>query len=151
MALTRATSNELYFFIKNYPGPFRVIMGLGHMLERHGSRQKFELTLRPVEAGIELLGHEREFKLPFEVALMGATTKYGHGISEPRNVRMLGRFLITGEVQKDRWNGRDVSLAAAPVLDTWQWEVVFNPSRSSNTGTGFVAKLLNPLPDEWTL
>ena len=123
------------------------------MLEKHGNRLEFEFTLKPVEAGIELLGHERKFKMPFEVVLMGATTKYGHGIDEPRNVRMLGRFMIWGEVQMGYPGCPPFvdPMKAAPELNAWQWEVVFNPNHQGDSSVGFVAKLDNPLPEEWTL
>ena len=134
-----ATNRKLYFLIENCPGPFRLVMGWGHMLEKHGNRLEFELTLKPVEAGIELLGHDRKIKIPFEVALMGATTKYGHGKDEPRNARFLGRFSIP--------NNLAISSTAASELDDWQWEVVFNPE---NRSVGFVAKLDSQLPQDWT-
>lgn len=146
-----AAKGVLHFLITNCPGPFRVVSGWVHMLEQHGNRLVFDLTLKPVELGVELLGHERKFKIPFEVALMGATTKYGHHIDEPRNVRMLGRFWITDELQRDGIGGlpRLVSCEkAAPELDAWQWEVVFN---AGGDRTGFVAKLGQPLPQNWTL
>ncbi len=152
-------TSKLYFLITNCPGPFRLVSGWVHMLEQHGNRFEIELTVKPVEAGVELLGHDRKLKIPFEVALMGATTKYGHGIEEPRNVRMLGRFLITGKLQQDRilldgtyHHKRVVDCeVAAPELNTWQWEVVFNPSHQGSDSVGFVAKLDSPLPKDWTL
>jgi hypothetical protein len=119
------------------------------MLEKHGNRLIVELTLKPVELGVELMGHERKFRIPFEVALMGATTKYGHGADEPRNVRLLGRFLITDELQRNRLGGRLVGLEAAPELAAYQWEVVFNAGGGDRIG--FVAKLDKPLPEDWTM
>lgn len=146
-----ATYQETWHFvITNCPGPFRLASGWMRMLEKHGNRLEFEFTLRPVEAGIKLLGHEQKFKLPFEVVLMGATTKFGHGRDEPRNVRLLGRFLIPGEVQRGHPPFVDPMKAAA-VLNEWQWEVVFNPNRQGDDGIGFVTKLDSPLPEEWTL
>lgn len=143
-------SQALHFLIKNCPGPFKLMMGWGYMLEAHGNRQVFDLTLRPVEQGVELLGHERTFKIPFEVALLGATTRYGHMGGESRNARLLGRFLITDELQRDRVGGlpRLVNCEkAAPELNAWQWEVVFS---AEGNRTGFVAKLATPLPADWT-
>ncbi len=122
-------TSKLYFLITNCPGPFKLNMGWGHMLEKHGNRLVFEFTVKPVEVGIELLGHDRKFKIPFEVALMGATIKYSYVLDEPRNVRLLGRFLITDELQCDGIGGlpRLVNCErAAPELNTWQWEIVFN-------------------------
>lgn len=149
-----ATHSKLHFLITNCPGPFRLVSGWVHMLEKHGNRFELEFTLKPVEAGMELLGHDRKFKMPFEVALMGATTKYSHNIDEPRNVRMLGRFLITDNLQCDGIGGLPRLInceKAAPELNAWQWEVVFNPNRQGNDGVGFVAKLDSPLPQDWTL
>jgi hypothetical protein len=143
----------MHFLITNCPGPFLLVSGWVHMLEKHGNRFEIELTVRPFEAGIKLLGHEREFKLPFQVMLMGATTKYGHGRDEPRNVRMFGRFLIPSEIQMS-YPGRPPfvdPMEAAAVLNEWQWEVVFNPSHRGADSVGFVAKLDSPLPEEWTL
>lgn len=142
-----ATNHKLFFLIENCPGPFRLVAGWVHMLEKHGNCFEIELTIKPVEAGIELLGHDEEFKIPFQVMLMGATTKYGHGVNEPRNVRLLGRFLIPLRIQVGYPPFVD-SMRAAPVLAEWQWEVVFNPQGPT---VGFVAKLDNPLPEEWTL
>lgn len=141
-----ATNQELHFLITNCPGPFRLASGWMHMLEKHGNRLEFEFTLKPVEAGIELLGHDRKFKALFVVALMGATTKYGHGIKEPRNVRFLGRF-PAGRLQP-----HDVDpMKAAAELEMWQWEVVFNPNCQGSDGVGFVAKLDSPLPKDWVI
>ena len=144
-----ASERKLYFLIANCPGPFRLVSGWVHMLEKHGNRFEVELTLHPVEVGIELLGHDRKFKVPFEVRLMGATTKYGHGVDEPRNVRLLGRFRITEELV--RGYIPYVPDKAYDALNAWQWEVVFNPSHQGNDSIGFVAKLNKPLPEEWTL
>ncbi|MBI2635613.1 MAG: hypothetical protein HYW79_03695 [Parcubacteria group bacterium] len=148
-------TSKLHFLITNCPGPFRLVSGWVHMLERHGNRLLFEFTVRPVEAGAELLGHDRKFKIQFEVALMGATTGYGHGVNEPRNVRMLGRFLIPNILQQDGiYYGtgflvtRLVSEKVAPELNEWQWEVVFN---AGGGRTGFVTKLDSPLQKDWTM
>lgn len=145
-------ASHMYFLITNCPGPFRLISGWVHMLEKHGNRLVFEFTLKPVAVlGTRLLGHEREFKIPFEVALMGATTKFSHPLNYPRNIRMLGRFLITDELQRDRIDlPRIVDCkTAAPELNAWQWEVVFNASGGERVG--FVSKLESPLSKEWTM
>ncbi len=138
-----ASNRKLFFLIENCPGPFRLVSGWVHMLEKHGNCFEIELTLTPVEVGIELLSHDRKFKIPFQVMLMGATTKYGHGVEEPRNVRLLGRFLIPSNLQPHTID----PMKAAPELNEWQWEVVFNPQGPT---IGFVAKLDSPLPREWT-
>lgn len=150
MAISYASEHKLFFLVNQCPGPFRLVAGWVHMLEEHGNRLDIDLTVKPVEEGIKLLGHDREFKIPFEVRLMGATTKYGHGLEESRNVRLLGRFLIPQGVQiyEGHPNGYVDALTAAPELNKWQWEVVFNPTSRK---IGFVAKLLTPLPDEWTM
>lgn len=140
-------SRNLHFLIANCPGPFRLVSGWVHMLEKHGNRFEIGLTLKPVEAGMKLLGYNRNFRLPFEVMLMGATTKYGHGVEEPRNVRLLGRFLIP----VGGYPFFVEPMKAAFELNEWQWEVVFNPSHQGNDSVGFVAKLEHPLPAEWTL
>lgn len=145
-----AANRKLHFLITNCPGPFKLIMGWGHMLEKHGNRFEIGLTIKPVEAGIKLLGHNRQFRFPFEVILMGATTKYGHGVDEPRNVRLLGRFVIPFEVQKG-YSAFVDPVKVAPELNEWQWEVVFNPGHQGSGSVGFVAKLDSPLPAEWTL
>lgn len=142
-----ATSSKLHFLITNCPGPFRLVSGWVHMLEQHGNRFEIDLTLKPVEAGIELLGHDRKFKIPFEVMLMGATTKYGHGREEPRNVRLLGRFQIPYKFQPHTFEPVEM----VPLLSEWQWEVVFNPNHQGKDSVGFVAKLDSPLPKDWTL
>ena len=143
-------SRNLHFLIANCPGPFHLVSGWVHMLEKHGNRFEIGLTIKPVEEGIKLLGHDRKFRVPFEVMLMGATTKYGHGVSEPRNVRLLGRFLISNEIKRSYPAFVD-SVKAEPELNEWQWEVVFNPSHQGKDSVGFVAKLDSPLPKEWTM
>lgn len=145
-------ASRLHFLITNCPGPFRLVSGWVYMLEKHGNRFEIELTLKPVEAGIDLLGHDRKFKIPFEVVLMGATTKYGHGVEEPRNVRMLGRFLMPRGLDRDWEHLSDHALSKiAQELNEWQWEVVFNPGHQGNDSVGFVAKLDSPLPKDWTM
>jgi len=133
-----ATLAHWYFVIENCPGPFRVMMGLGHMLEEHRNRLGFDLTLKPMEAGIEFLGHNREFKIHFEVALIGATTKWGHGIEESRNVGFLGRFQILSGLQGERGGFQYLTPEACADLNEWQWEVVFNPI---GRRMGFVTKM----------
>ena len=113
-------------------------------MERHGNQAEFDLTLVPAEAGLDFLGHGRQFKIPFEVALMGATTKWGHGLEESRNIRMLGRFLIPTNLQPDIIDPKWV----APELNKWQWEVVLNPTGRT---LGFVTRLDAPLPKAWTM
>lgn len=138
-----ATDKKLHFLITDCPGPFLLVSGWVHMLEKHGNRFEIELTLKPVEAGAELLGHDEKFKMTFEVVLMGATTKYGHDKDGPRNVRMLGRFVAFSR----NW---DVyrNIESVDELNKYQWEVVFNPQSRK---IGFVAKLNNPLPERWEL
>lgn len=153
MATTRrssfAASSKSLFLIEGCPGPFRLFSGWVHMLEQHGNRLEFELTLKPVEAGIDLLGHDRKVKIQFQVALMGATTKYGHGVEEPRNVRFLGRFVAPIEYPVLSGSGPNYfDDLAREALSRWQWEVVFNPH---SRYPGFVARLDNPLPEEWTM
>ena len=145
-------ASRLHFLITNCPGLFNLAAGWMHMLEKHGNRLEFGFTLRPVEAGIEFLGHNQKLRLLFEVKLMGAPTKYGHGVNEPRNVGLLGRLLIPRALQeKDHDNITVSALKVAQELNEWQWEVVFNPSHRGDSSVGFVAKLDNPLPKDWTM
>lgn len=136
-------TQKQYFVIVDCPGPFRLVAEWVHLLEEHGNRFVIELTVEPFWAGEELLGHDRRFSVRFEAALAGATTKYGHGINEPRNVRLLGRFPAPCDSHAILIDPEK----AAPELEKWQWEVVFNPQ----TRKGFVAKLDKPLPEDWTL
>lgn len=142
-----ATRDKLHFLIEDCPGPFRIVSWWVHMLEKHGNRLVIELTVKPVEAGLELLDHNRKFKIPFEVVLMGATTKYGHGAGDPRNVLLLGRFQVPIGLQGIMTGLYISPEKAAPVLNAWQWEVIFNPYGR----IGFVAKLDSPLPEDWTM
>lgn len=138
-----ATDKKLHFLISNCPGPFRIVSETVHMLEKHGNHFEIELTVKPIEAGIELLGHNNPIKIGFEVVLLGATTKYGHGSDEPRNVRLLGRFTLRGNPEYYSKN-----FEALDELAKWQWEVVFNPY---DRRIGWAAKLDNPLPERWEL
>lgn len=143
----RVHESEPYFLITNAPGPFRLVAGEVEMYERRDHQfASVELTVLPIEAGKALLGHNREFKIPFEVALKGATNTLGYGAHQPRNVRFLGKFVITSEVQSGYAPCVD-SERAAPVLDEYRWEVVFNPESRK----GMVFRLKQPLPWEWTL
>ena len=144
-------SRSLYFLISNCPRPFHLVAAWTHTLEKHGYRQIFDFTLNPVEAGTELLGHDKKFKIPLEVALMGATTKFGHSSNEPRNVRLLGRFLIQGDLQYESWGTVLVPATAASVLNAWQWEIVFTPEAQAHSNIGFVTVLSEPLPKDWTM
>ena len=141
----RVHERGLYFLISNAPGPFRLISEEVKWYEQHGNRFVAELTIKPVESGQELLGHDRPFKIPFEVVLKGATTSTGHGVDQPRNVRFLGKFVITSDVQSGYFPYVDPK--AASVLDEYQWEAVFNPEDRK----GMVFRLKQPLPWEWTL
>ncbi|OHA47077.1 MAG: hypothetical protein A3A80_01485 [Candidatus Terrybacteria bacterium RIFCSPLOWO2_01_FULL_44_24] len=136
-----------YFAITNAPGPFRLLTTMIEMYEKHGNSHVVDLTVRAIlDSGLELLGHDREFKIPFEFVLQGPTTSVGHGSDQPRNIRLLGRFLITNHVQSGYSPYVDPR-KAAPVLDEWQWEAIFNPE----TRKGLVLRLKEPLPWEWTL
>ncbi|MDO8522713.1 MAG: hypothetical protein Q7S12_00290 [bacterium] len=139
-----AADEKIYFGIKDAPGPFRLVAEEVKAYEKHGNRFVLELTVVPMCSGEKLLGHRGEFKLPFEVALHGATTKLGHGANEPRNVRCLGRFLIPRETHPNYINH---TTRAPYELNEWQWEAVFNPQSRH----GMVFKLDNPIPKEWYL
>lgn len=141
MAFNSGTGDFYFTIDGGCPGPFKLVSGWVHMLEKHRNRFIVDLTLFPQEAGKKLFGHDRELKMPFEVALMGATTKYGHGAGQPRNVRLIGRFLAGGFTEND------FPVEAYEELSSCQWEVVFNPEGR----VGFVAKLEKPLPEGFTL
>src|SRR3989344_5009429 len=142
--MARSTSRPM-FLVVNGPGPFYFISKWLHMLEEHNNHFEFELTVKPIGEGVTLLGHNQEFKIPFQVALMGATTKWGHGMDEPRNIRFLGRFLIPNNLQPQVIN----SMNAAPELNTWQWEAVFSLVTGSDV-RGCVCKLKTPIPADMT-
>jgi len=99
-------------------------------------------TVVPTTTGIRLLGHHQIFKIPFEVALKGTTSATGHGVNGLKNIRLLGRFLTPEELQPNFINPE-----VASELNVWQWEVIFNPLYPKG---GYVIKLFDPLPKEWT-
>ena len=134
---------RIYFGIENAPGPFRLVSEEVRSYEQHGNRLIVEFTVVPIHSGEKLLSHQRMFRVPFEVALRGATTTLGHGINEPRNVRFLGRFLIPAELQPHFIDPTKV----ASELNAWQWEAVFNPRNRK----GMVFRLDEPLPESWTM
>lgn len=148
MARRYMFEEEVYFSIKDAPGPFRLLAEEVQSHEHHIKPFIVELTVTPFLLGEKLFGYsghqDVRIKIPFEVALKGVTTTLWHGIEYPRNVRLLGRFLpratstLVHQVDQEK---------VAPILAEWQWEAVFNPQERA----GIVFKLPEPLPEEWTL
>jgi len=138
---------EAYFKIQDAPGPFRLVAEEVKSHEHWTKRFVVELTVTPFMKGVELFGYTRHrdvrIKIPFEVALKGVTTALGHGVDFPRNVRLLGCFqpgaseMLVHQVDQ---------LKVAPFLAEWQWEAIFNPQGRS----GYVFRMPEPLPEEWT-
>jgi len=148
MAHESTTSvSALHFLVTNGPGPFQLIAGQVDMYRNRLEPLILEFELLPIEVGEKLLGHDRKFKIQFEVALLGSTQKMGHGVEEPRNIRLLGRFLVPGYFEDDLGAGIDV-LRVADALTAWQWEIVF---RTQGQRHGMVSRLDQPLPKDWTL
>jgi len=129
-----------YFGIEAAPGPFRLVAEEVKSHEPFGGRFVVELTVVPMYSGEKLLGHNNSFKIPFEVALHGATNSLGTAVGDPPNVRLLGRFSLRSEVLKFIPEG------AYEVLYAWHWEALFG----SNSRGGLVFRLKEPLPGVWT-
>ncbi|MEK7192492.1 MAG: hypothetical protein AAB646_03195 [Patescibacteria group bacterium] len=146
--MARYGLEEIYFSIKDAPGPFRLVAEEVQSHEDHTKRFIVELTVTPLLQGEKLFDHpchrDVRIKIPFEVALKGVTTAMGHGVDHPRNVRLLGRFwpgateMLVHHVDQEK---------VAPVLAEWQWEVIFNPQGR----TGYVFRIPEPLPEVWTM
>ena len=148
MARRYKFEETVYFSIRNAPGPFRLVAEEVRSHEHHTEPFIVELTVTPFLRGVKLFGYHSHqdirIKIPFEIALKGVTTALGHGTQQPRNVRLLGRFLpgassvLVHQVDQEK---------VAPILAEWQWEAIFNPEGR----TGFVFRLPEPIPNEWTL
>ena len=143
-----ATVPNWYFVIENCPGPFKIMMGVGHMLEAHNNHLDFNFAVKPIEMGVKVLGHDRKFTIGFRAELIGATTKWGHGVDEPRNVRLLGSFLISSGLQGVGGGYKYLTPEVCAELAEFQWEVVFNPN---GRHCGFVSKLKEPLHRDLTM
>lgn len=140
-----AFEQTAYFCIKDAPGPFRLVAEEVRSHEHWIRPFVVELTVTPFILGVKLFGYHSHqdvrVKIPFEVALKGVTTTLGHEVGNPINVRLLGRFLPE-ELAHHQVDQEKV----APVLAEWRWEAIFNPQ----SRTGFVFRLPEPLPPEWT-
>jgi len=151
-----AAQDNIYFRVTNGPGPFRLIAGDLKTYEPgmlwSDPTAVLDLTIIPMYfgpfggcPGRELLEHDWELRIWFEAVLKGMTNKFSYPADGPRNLRFLGRFQIPVKLQQG--DNPLISDKAAPELAKWQWEVVFNPQSRQ----GFVSKLPEPLPEEWTM
>ena len=139
----------LHFLVTDGPGPFQLVAEMVDMFRDRLKPLILEFELKPVEAGEKFLGHNRKFKIQFEVALLGLlgpTTSMGHGAEEPRNIKLFGRFHVTFRLCEQEPDIDSVSAAAE--LGRWQW-VSFFPT--SGRREGLVERLDQPLPKLWTL
>ena len=127
------------FLITNAPGPYRLLQGYMAMFDKD---RKFivELTIKPIGEGEKLIGHDREVSATFQAALISPAWESGSSKFDKANFRLLGRFLsYPGDPYIKEPHTDDFD-------KKWCWEAVFSFERK-----GFIYKLKDNLPWEWTL